>query len=166
MPPPPIGFQIVGPKVGAQLMSVREIRGRLLGALQSSEKGVRDDLAAVTRTWRHKPRFVTMFRYAGGDVFLNVVTDDSIFIWLNDGTRIRYAHMTRNFRRKTEPRFIGSNPGAGGVAYVSKRAIPKPGIEAREWTEVIQEKQQNALNQRVRDAIIQGLQASMRNNRP
>lgn len=162
MPPPPIGFQILGPKVGASLMAVREIRGYLLNALKESEKGTREDLAAVTRTWRHKPRFITLFRFAGGDVFLNVVTDDAIFIWLNDGTRVRYAHMTRNFKRKSEPRFIGSNPGAGGLAYVSTRVPPEPGIQAREWTTVIQEKQQTALNQRVNDAIVRGLNASRR----
>jgi hypothetical protein len=50
--------------------------------------------------------------------------------WLDQGTRIRYATMTRGFRAKTTPRVISSKPGKGGLNYVSRRR-PRKGIEKR-----------------------------------
>jgi len=41
--------------------------------------------------------------------------------------------MTHDFRAKTMPGILGSNPGMGGLLYVSTQN-PHPGIEGRHWT--------------------------------
>jgi hypothetical protein len=62
------------------------------------------------------------------------------FLWLEEGTKVRYATMTPDFKPKTQRGVLGSTRGRGGKAFVDKRK-PKPGIEAREWTEqIIKEK--------------------------
>jgi hypothetical protein len=44
--------------------------------------------------------------------------------------------MTPDFTPKTTPRVIRSGAGSGGVHYINKMR-PRPGIEARQWDEVI-----------------------------
>lgn len=63
------------------------------------------------------------------------------WIWLNKGTRVRYAHMTSNFLSKTTPGFIGSRTGRGGLLFINKK-MPLPGIEARNWEKEIKKRAQ------------------------
>jgi hypothetical protein len=60
---------------------------------------------------------------------------DEEYFWLDEGTDVRYATMTRNFQPKTRVRSFTSSPGQGRLRYID-RMVPKPGIEAREWTKL------------------------------
>ena len=96
--------------------------------------GIKMDFEATTRTWQHRPEFIIDPTGQRG-----VYTGDPIYRFITRGTSIRYATMTPNFQPKSRRRVIGSSPGAGGLAYVSRR-IPRPGIQAREWEEAIRDK--------------------------
>jgi len=61
------------------------------------------------------------------------------FRWLNEGTRVRHAVMSKDFRPKTRHRTIGSRRGRGGMVFVSRK-IRLPGIKAREWTDEIRKR--------------------------
>lgn len=54
------------------------------------------------------------------------------WFWLDGGTEVRYAIMSRDWRSKTTPGFIGSGPGRGRKVFVDVDN-PQPGIEARGW---------------------------------
>lgn len=103
--------------------------------LDAAAKGAQTDFRVTTRTWNHKPDF-NIERSPGRRV---VATDDDIYFYLDEGTRVRYATMTANFRPKSRVRFIGSNIGRGGVLFISRKR-PRPGIKAREFSDVIHKK--------------------------
>jgi hypothetical protein len=81
------------------------------------------------------------------------------WFWLNDGTDIRWAAMSPEFRRKTQPGRLTSTPGKGpydpiyrgldafaarGIVYTGHRKSPvmgspkpRPGIKARRWSGIV-----------------------------
>lgn len=92
-------------------------------------------------TWDKKPSFTKDVKRIGAlgtvqSVVGQVYTEDQVYFWLNEGTSVRYATMTPNFKAKTKPGRIRARSGAGGVAYVN-RLIPRPGIKPRKWDELI-----------------------------
>lgn len=59
------------------------------------------------------------------------------WFWLSFGTDVRYAVMTPDFVSKTQPGRLGNRKGKGGFSHFS--LVPLPGIEAREWHDIIAE---------------------------
>lgn len=74
--------------------------------------------------------------------------------WLDEGTRIRYMHVSEDWESKTRPNFIGSGPGAGETIGLGP---PLPGIEARNWNILINAKLNNRLERRSETAVRRGL---------
>jgi hypothetical protein len=66
-------------------------------------------------------------------------TESDIYRYLDEGTRVRYAHMTPNFVPRTSPGSFNVGPKVGGVAFIDK-SRPLPGIKARKWTEATAKK--------------------------
>lgn len=87
-------------------------------------------------TWNDKPKFHIDRGVSGDEISVTVWTDHKVYYFIDQGTSIRYAHMTDDFVPKTTPGFIGSGPGKGGLAYVSWEN-PRPGITAREFSSTI-----------------------------
>lgn len=127
-------------------LKVGRIRLEALNGLRKAGRGMQKDFEATTQTWRNeKPTFSFNISLAGGatgtltiQVGGNQKGQDKWF-WLDEGTAVRYATMTPDFSPKTRAGFIGSGSGSGGVQFVN-RQYPKPGIEARGWSEAIAEK--------------------------
>ena len=68
-------------------------------------------------------------------------TSSDVMYWLDLGTTVRYATMSSDFRSKTFPRGgIKTRSGRGRLAYVD-RSQPRDGIEAREFTQDIVDRQ-------------------------
>lgn len=136
------------------LLSIAQVRGRLLRTLQLQGAAIKRDLEATTATWqKHSPRFFLQVNYGGGQGRILVYTNDVIWGYLDRGTAVRYATMSKNFIPKTTPFFLGSRPGRGYKKYVSKW-IPRPGIQPRHWTIAILIKHKDSFNQAVIDATI------------
>jgi hypothetical protein len=72
--------------------------------------------------------------------------------WLDQGTSVRYATMSRDFVAKTRVRIIASRPGRGHLHYVD-RAIPRPGIEARQFDNEISRRLNPRLEKRLQGAL-------------
>lgn len=102
----------------------------------------------VTNTWNEKPAFVVRLR----NMSVDVSTNDKKFYYLDRGTSVRYAVMSEDFSPKTRVGVLGSSRGRGGMIFVSRRH-PKPGIEARGWSVLVQEKIQAKFKTRFRDVI-------------
>ena len=61
------------------------------------------------------------------------------WLWLDAGTKVRYAVMTKNFVPKTRTSQLNSWAGRGGMLFVSKKH-PMPGIKARKFTKALRER--------------------------
>ena len=97
--------------------------------LDEIAQAMQADYYVTVATWKHKVDFIINdYKEFGREIF----TWDDKYMFVNDGTRIRYATMTPNFSAKSRPGSIGSVPGSGGVAFISKKH-PRPGIKARSF---------------------------------
>jgi hypothetical protein len=123
-------------------LSENVFKGSLLRELQIIRDKMIADFYKTTATWKdHKPQFEGKVQYAQGEASIIVHTGSEIYGYINAGTRVRYATMSNQFTPKTQPRVIGSTPGNGEMAYVSRK-VARPGIEARHFTDTIAEKYQ------------------------
>jgi len=100
------------------------------------------DFRKTVRTWNDKPRFRKAISVGPRSVDILVGTDNDIYRYVNDGTRVRYAVMSRDFIPKTRVRHIGSFRGRGGMVFINKNH-PMPGIVGRHFDEEIQKKWQS-----------------------
>lgn len=94
------------------------------------------DFNSTERSWEtHKESF-KIDAYAYGR---KVYTTNDVMYWLNYGTDVRHAKLSKDWVSKTAVRSLSSGGGNGKVLFVSSRYKAK-GITARLWDEVIQEK--------------------------
>lgn len=108
------------------------------------------DYQETTKTWADKPEF--KIRVKSDPPARDVYTEDEIYKYIDLGTRVKYATMSRDFRAKTMPGVIGSFTGRGHLLYVDRRR-PRPGIKAREFTKAIQARSRTRMKDRVSKAI-------------
>lgn len=122
-------------------MDAKQLEIQVKNDLKKVGKSLARRLAQPTSTWNNKPDFVVEEpRMVGGDLVCRVRTDgvsegSDEYFFLDEGTKVRRALMTRNFVPKTSVRSFSSGPGRGSVALI-RPWIAQPGITAREWTEM------------------------------
>lgn len=92
----------------------------------------------TTKTWKPKDVPTWSKKTGGGErnMRYTISTTDTPFVFIDLGTDIRYATMTPDFSRKTNPRILGSRGGSGGVQFVN-RGVPRAGIEPRKFSDEI-----------------------------
>lgn len=114
-------------------------------------KDMLDDFKRTVRTWQHKVTFSSKVDFVGG-VRIQVATDDPIYRYIDQGTKVRYATMSPDFEAKTEPQVILSTPGRGGKLFVNKK-YPRPGIKARQFTKTIYKSYSKEFRRRIENAL-------------
>jgi hypothetical protein len=146
-------------------LRVDQIRLEILNALRAEGREVVKEHEKTVATWQNeRPKFEFLIGLSGGNasVLVGPTGDDKgvqKWNWLNQGTRIRWALMSRDWQSKTTPRFVGAGRGQGRVLIAGRRAmmargIPaRPGIIAREWTVLIQERRKDKFRSRLIDAL-------------
>lgn len=142
--------------------AVQEDRVRLnvLQAIQRTAADVKRDFQRTVATWNHRVTFDIGKRFSRGsrgreaEYGFTVTTDDEIWGWLNEGTAVRYVRMTDDFAPKTTPNVFDSEEGQGGVAGWGN----EPGIEARNWTALAEQRYERPLLIAVTNAILLGLE--------
>jgi len=102
----------------------------------------------TVETWSDKPSF----RVNELQNSVTVTTGNRIYSYIDKGTSVRYAVMSEDFNPKTRSRVIGSTGGRGKMIFVS-RNHPKPGIQAREFSVVIQERMQKKFAAKFKSVI-------------
>lgn len=141
-------------------MNIRKIEQAILSELAAEGE---DDAAlfeATTKTWKHeKPSFRPKVGRRGNDAVVRTAPGGNSkgmakYRWLDQGTRVRWAIMSRGWRSKTRPGYLTSYKGAGRVVAVGKRRVrrPRPGIKAREWTPTIQKRRTPKFKKRMIEA--------------
>lgn len=106
---------------------------------------------SVEATWTTKSEFVIQHEGTGR---WGIKTDDPRVKWLDKGTSVRYALMSKDWRSKTKPGYITSYQGAGHMVFVSRKH-PRPGITARQFSRIIHERAQAPTANRLRAALKQ-----------
>lgn len=117
-------------------------------AAREEANAIEKEYAKTTATWsaKNKPRFTVIARATrGGGISVKVTTKDTPFVFIDQGTKIRFRSMTHDFVAKTKPGVLGSFIGRGGPAGFDV----KPGIQARRFSELIAEKRQNEIVEKV-----------------
>jgi hypothetical protein len=136
-------------------LDVAAIRVELEKAVTWEGEAIRKEYEKTTRTWHHKPVFEVLPEVSNTEVSVLVGTDDKIYLFLDEGTKVRYATLSRDWQSKTTPGIIGSGPGRGRVLFVSKKR-PRPGIKARRFTPTIQSRRKRPFQQAMLAATKKG----------
>lgn len=118
-------------------------------------------LRGLVSTWHHKVNFHYEVHDTPDGIEIKITTDDAIFFYLDQGTRVRYATMTEDFVPKTTVRSLKSGPGVGGLAYVDINN-PRPGIKAREFMDEIVKNRQKPFDESIERIINEELRRFFR----
>lgn len=145
--------------IKASKLKVDPVRLELLNEMRKTGTAVRKDYQRTVRTWQgEKPEFAQAVSLANGGPTLLIVVQGAgakKWFWLDGGTKVRYATMSPDFKSKTVPRVLDSRAGKGRRLFVNKKR-PRPGIEARMWTEMIAKKWRRPFKKRMEEAMVRG----------
>lgn len=143
----PVTVNIIGKSVrlfsfpGAPETRIRTMVNKLVNEELVIQKRM---FERTTATWRHQPQFIIdRASSTGDDVIGSVWTDDEIYFWLDRGTSVRYATMSPEFKPKTKPGRLRSDVGAFPDPLFVNRDVPRPGIEARRFSDKIYDSRRN-----------------------
>lgn len=143
-----------------QRLQVERIRQSVLRALEQEAKEQQKTLNETTATWTgDKPTFDSITDLSGGDAsVLSGPGGNTMGVkkwnWLNEGTSVRRAVMSKNWRSKTTPGSFRSGGGSGRVVFISRR-ISRPGIKARGWTQKLTNQRRQPFTNRMIQAMRQ-----------
>lgn len=148
------------PKSG-ELFNLAAIARAITSTLQETAQDAQKDLQSTTATWQHQPTFAITPIPDG----LQVSTDDAIWRMVNEGTKPHIITPKRTTvlvfgpgsRPKTAVRVIGSTAGSKGGAPVVAHQVRHPGTEARQFSDVLQEKYDDELPRRIDAALGEAL---------
>jgi hypothetical protein len=104
---------------------------------------------ATTRSWTNDPTFTAAQTARGWQVEIDPAFP---FQWVNKGTRVRYAFMSKDWKSKTKPNVLASFKGRGRVLFISRKR-PMPGIQARNFTDIVMKRVQARAANKVREAL-------------
>lgn len=119
-------------KMPKKLLDAAEMQAKVKAASDDARKFAKDKLEGVTG--KFDTVRVTWQETESGVADWTLDTDSKVYGYLDEGTKVRYAHMTSDFAPRTSPGSFSVGPKVGGVAFINKNR-PLPGIKARKWTE-------------------------------
>lgn len=155
--------------IKAKKMNIRQVRRELEKEAKNQAKIVEKKYADTTSTWQgDKPKFESIIEVQNDISILTgpVGSGEAVnkFVWLDEGTSIRWAVMSNNWRSKTSPGRLRSGRGRGGVVIAGRRAMqrrnirPRPGIKARNWTSTLQRQRRRPFTRAMIGATNRGLE--------
>jgi len=121
-------------------------------SMTQTGKDMLKDFKKTTKTWNTKPEFEVLKDLNPPDYSVLVGTDDKIYGYVDEGTKVRRAIMSKDFIAKTTPNVIDSRPGRGGVVFISKK-VARPGIKARNFAKLIGKKWKKPFKTRMEKAM-------------
>jgi len=134
--------------IGHNKFRIKGIKTLIMKELKDEAHLQKLILAEPTKTWRGaKPRFVSIVIATQDQIGAHTYADQNSeggkkFMWLDEGTKTRWALMSGNWSSKTRVGSFRAGAGAGRPVIVGRKAMLKrkmkarPGIKARRWTEM------------------------------
>lgn len=138
--------------IKARKMNIKAFRDVIFRELKAQGKATEKEFDKTVATWSgDKPSFESITDITKGDASVLTGPTGSTkalrkFKYLDEGTAIRWALMSSDWKSKTKPGKLKSGRGKGRPVLIGRRAMqkrnipPRPGIEAREWTPLIQKR--------------------------
>jgi hypothetical protein len=147
-----------------QLADITQIRDKILNALRAEGRLERNEYKKTVATWKeHTVEFdfkIGAERGSSGgtmSVWTGPVAGDiQIWKWLNNGTGVRHAIMSKGFVAKTTPGKFTSGSGSGHMVAVRKWYNGTP-IEPRGWTDILALQRRGPFADAIMEAVRQGL---------
>jgi hypothetical protein len=150
-------------------LKVKEVRLKILNELRKEGRLIKREFEKTTATWKGaKPTFEIAIGLTGQDAIVLVGPGGNQegaqkWVWLNDGTKKDYPIVAKNapnlvfrdgrgFKAKTKVKTFSSKPGANTGAWISKKQVTHPGIEARDWTGEIAKDRRKPFNKAMTEA--------------
>lgn len=123
-------------------------------AAEAIRKETLRDFQKTVGNWKEKPKFSSRVIIGGvaEGIQIQVGTDSPIYRYIDEGTKVRYATMSADWKSKTIPDVVGSFPGKGKKLFVNKKR-PRPGIKARKFTKHIAKTTQIKLQKETKNAL-------------
>lgn len=109
---------------------------------------LRRDFDATQRTFRRKFPVVVRDESGRNRIAWACLVDGEIYVYISEGTGIRWAVMSSDWRSKTQPGRMKPGRGRGRVVIAGRRAMtarnirPRPGIKGRKFDKQIAKKEQ------------------------
>lgn len=128
------------------------LKDRLILACSAVLTDATKDVALITATWRHKPRFVLRYpKYRMGKIQGSLSTGDSRWIWTSHGTKRhvipprKTAHPRAKrslkfyprYSAKTSPMTVGSRGSYRAGQPVFRKKVIHPGVQPRKFLEAV-----------------------------
>ena len=140
-------------------------RDEMTKAANVIRKDALADFKKTTANWKHKVKFASKVWIGGVSqgIEIQVATDDPVYKYVDEGTKVRYAAMSADWKSKTEPNVVGTFPGRGKAVFVPSRKRskhptgrkmkPLPGIVARNFTKHIAATTKKELSRETKNAL-------------
>lgn len=122
------------------IVNVQLYRRLTTQLLNDTGRDIKAQMLAPTLTWETVKVSVKIERGPGSVL---AYTENKIWMFLDEGTRERWAIVSPDFESKTTPRDLTAGSGYGKVLLRGKANLlrhgygAQPGIEAREWLQLI-----------------------------
>ncbi len=148
------------------VFNVKVLTGELKSELRNQGQIAKREFEKVVSTWSPRATFRVDWHERPNQAIVQVITNDKRFLWLDKGTRIRWAVMSRDFSPKTTYRTIGARSGGGRVVIRGRQAMqqrnikPRRGIKAREFSKEILKRRKPSFYKAMREAIARGKRKS------
>lgn len=121
-----------------------------------------NEFKKTTKTWSRPPKFQKKKIFVFNGRGIRIFTKDKKMLWVNKGTKKRWAVMSPDFTPKTRTRVIGSRSGSGRAILKGRRIMTargmgaKPGIKARNFDKEIARRRKPKFTRNVKTAIKRG----------
>ena len=150
--------------IKAQFGNPEEVTKAIREAQHREGERIKRDLEKTVKTWKNKPKFTYVSEFKGGDAVMMVgpsgpSQEATIWGYLEAGTRVRWAVMSKDYRSKTSPGGWDSGQGGGRVVIAGKKAMmkrgirPRPGIQARRWLDTVVHRNRSHYREALEKAI-------------
>jgi hypothetical protein len=154
------GYSILYKFIPLPPIRTQRLNGLLVNVVSKYGRAMKSDFEALVSTWQHNPGFKMTVGYRGGDLFASVVTSDDIFRYLDEGTGVRYATMRTDFVAKTTPGALSSGKGANPKPRYISRMMPRPGIQARNFSVQMRQRYEKTFNEDIKNTIMAELRST------
>lgn len=136
--------------------SVNEALEALMHELTDDAK---EEFKRTTASWKKRAYFEKRVRVSLTRITGKVTTYDRLYRFIDKGTAVGYAEMSKDWKPKTVPGVIGSFPGSGRRLRLNFHH-PRRGVIARNFTGIIEEKFQAQVKRRAPKVMREAAKAS------
>lgn len=120
-----------------------------------ADNELRRDFDATQSTFKRKFPIILRDRSGRNIIAWACIVDGEIYVFISEGTGIRWALMSSDWRSKTQPGRLKPGRGRGGVVIAGRRAMtarnirPRPGIKGRKFDKQIAKKEQTPFKRKI-----------------